>query len=239
MCHAIMEIHPTLQEISIMPKLVCLTSRILVENHIEKQFVNTRYLTPLHQRDLNTLMLTLNTPDPEAIFDLCDAFLVTGGTDLNPATYGEENHGLSKDVHERLDQLDKQVIDYAKSHHKPLLGICRGHQSLNVFMGGSLIQDLNSQGLKHDHLPDGHMLKTTAHPRLTLHPVIQTNSYHHQAVKRLAKGFDVVATHEDGTIEAMIHSTLPMIGVQWHPEADPESSVSDVIFDTFHHMILS
>lgn len=217
-----------------MQKIVCLTSRVLTENKIEKQFVNTRYLTPLHKRGLNTLMLTLDTPDPEFIFDRCDAFLVTGGTDINPSCYNDINTGLSQGVDDRLDRLDQRVITYAKAHHKPLLGICRGHQSLNVFMGGSLIQDLNPV-----HVSSHHLVHTKTNRLLACEETISTNSFHHQGILKIAPDFDVIATHEDGTIEAIIHQKLPMLGVQWHPEASPESPISDLVFDAFEHMIKS
>jgi len=220
-----------------MQKLICLTSRTLIENGIEKQFVNTRYLTPLIERGLNTVMLTLENPNPEMIFDLCDGFVVTGGVDLNPETYHKINEGLSKDVCDRLDRLDQQVISYAKSHHKPLLGICRGHQSLNVFMGGSLIQDLGSIGKSHEHISDHHTIHAMPNSFVELDKHLKTNSFHHQAIDQLAPDFKIFATHEDGTIEAIIHKELPMIGVQWHPEASPTSEVSKRIFDAFLKLI--
>lgn len=216
-----------------MQTLICLTPRTLVEKTIEKQFVNTRYLTPLHNRGMNTLMLTLSNPNPEEIFDLCDGFIVTGGTDLNPVSYGEVNTGLSKETCDRLDQLDQQVITYAKANHKPLLGICRGHQSLNVFMGGSLIQDLNTIGKDHEQISENHLIYTVKNRLIPFDEIASTNSYHHQAIQKLAPKFDVIATHEDGTIEAIIHQELPMIGVQWHPEANPNSPSSKQVFDAF------
>jgi putative glutamine amidotransferase len=220
-----------------MQKLIGLTSRVLVETNIEKQFVNTRYLTPLHERGFNTIMLTLSSPNPESVFDLCDGFLVTGGVDLNPETYGENNSGLSKGVDDRLDLLDQQVILYAKAHGKPLLGICRGHQSLNVFMGGSLIQDLNSLDKYHEHISKDHIIHTSSNRLLPLDQNISVNSFHHQAVKKIAPEFDVIARYSDDTIEAMIHRHLPMISVQWHPEANPESTVSQIVFDAFASML--
>jgi putative glutamine amidotransferase len=219
-----------------MQKLIGLTSRVLVENHVEKQFVNTRYLTPLHERGFNTVMLTLSSPHPERIFELCDGFLVTGGVDLNPETYGESNQGLSKDTDDRLDLLDQQVICYAKSHGKPLLGICRGHQSLNVFMGGSLFQDLNGLDKQHEHIAKDHLIHTSKNRLLSLEEKACVNSYHHQAIQKIAPDLDIIAWHEDDTIEAVVHRQLPMIGVQWHPEVHPESDVSRMVFDAFQSM---
>ena len=134
-----------------MKKLIGVTPRLLMEDDVEKQFVNTSYLDCLLHYDCNVIMLTLNNPNVEEVLDLCDAFLITGGSDLDPKYYGEENNG-SKGIDFRLDVLDKVVVEYAAKTKKPLLGICRGHQSINVFLGGSLIQHMeNHRGIKEGH----------------------------------------------------------------------------------------
>lgn len=217
-----------------MAKLVCITPRIIYENGVQKQFVNTRYVERLTERGLNTIMLTLNNPNQKEIFDLCDAFLVTGGWDVNPICYGETNEkGLSKDIHDALDQIDKEVILYAIDVKKPLLGICRGHQSLNVFLGGTLYQNMEG----HESSKDSHLLLVKKDKRISFDSKITVNSYHHQAIKDLAKSLDVLATHEDGTIEMVYHKELPIFSVQWHPEMIPNDPVSKIVFDTFVRLI--
>jgi len=221
-----------------MRKLVCLTSRTMLDElSQEKQFVNTRYVKPLTERGMNTMMLTLDNPSPEEMFNLCDAFVITGGVDLDPMTYKDVNTGLSKDIHPSLDLLDSLVIKYAKTTKKPLLGVCRGLQSINVFLGGTLYQDLAQLGLKHSNIPGNHKINIVENDVLKFESEIAVNSYHHQGIKKLATGLKVIGKQTDGIIEAVIHESLPIIAVQWHPEMRPSSPESKVIFDTFATMV--
>jgi len=217
-----------------MSKLVCITPRIIYELGVQKQFVNTRYVERFTERKVNTLMLTLDNPNQNEIFGLCDAFLVTGGWDINPACYGESNDlEQSKNVHDTLDRIDSDVIQYAVKHQKPLLGICRGHQSLNVFLGGTLFQHMEG----HESISSNHLLHVKKDHRVPLDSNIIVNSYHHQAIKDLAKSLDVIATHEDGIIEMVYHRDLPIFSVQWHPEMAPNDPISKIVFDTFISLI--
>lgn len=213
-------------------KLIGVTSRIIYENGVRKQFVNERYLKPLHDRGFNTIMLTLDNPNIEEVMDLCDGFLITGGSDIEPHHFNEENHGESKNCDSHLDQLDKDVTLYAVRTKKPLLGICRGHQAINVFMGGSLYQDI---GNSHEEV--NHQVVTIKNRLLDWPYEITTNSYHHQALKAIAPGFIVIArSKEDDVVEAMIHEELPIMSFQWHPEITPDNEISVLIFDTFKKM---
>lgn len=211
-------------------KLIGVTPRFLVESGVQKQFVNTRYTTPLIARGFNVIMLTTNNPNPEEILNLCDGFLITGGADLDPVHYNEANEGLSKSVESELDILDKLIVEHAKKHKKPLLGICRGEQSINVFLGGSLHQDI---GKDHESIKEGHKVNSLPNKYINFKESIEVNSYHHQAVKALAPGLEVIAKHPDGTIEAFVHTNLPIVGVQWHPEIHPKSEETNLIFDYF------
>ena len=220
-----------------MTKLIGLSPRLLTIDTVEKQFVNTRYLTPLTKRGLNTLMIGLDNPNPEAILKLCDGFLITGGTDLEPTLYNEENNGLSKGIDLRLDNLDKLMIEHAVKHKKPLLGICRGHQSLNVFLGGSLYQDLGDLNTSHNTIKENHFIHIDKNDFINLEGLINVNSYHHQAIKDLAKDLQVIGRHPDQTIEMVVHKTLPIFAVQWHPEINSESKISQIIFDKFSTLV--
>lgn len=220
-----------------MSKLICVTPRLLTESGIEKQFVNTRYLKHLNDQGFNTVQLTLDNPNPEAVLSLCDGFLITGGTDIDPTRYGETNEGLSEDIDFRLDQLDKEVIEYSVKHHRPLLGICRGHQSINVFLGGTLYQDLGELTVSHKRIPSSHRVHMIPHPYFNWGSEITVNSYHHQAIRKLAPGLKVIGTHNDGTIEMVVHNMLPIFSVQWHPEIDNDLPYSKIIFDAFLKMV--
>ena len=216
-------------------KIIGVTPRIIIEDGVEKEFVNRNYIEALQKRDANVLMITLNNPQIEDILALCDGFLVTGGSDMDPSFYGETNEeGLSKGVRPELDIVDKQVIEYAAKNGVPTLGICRGHQSINVVLGGTLYQHIGDahKGVKYDQL-----VNTTKNRLLDFDEVININSYHHQAINKVAPEMEVIATHEDGTVEAIIHKTLPIIGVQWHPEKLQDTKPSQIIFDKFFDLI--
>lgn len=220
-----------------MSTIICVTPRLLTEDGIEKQFVNTRYIDQLTKRGFNALQLTLDNPNPTEIFEFCDGFLITGGADINPIRFGEVNQGLSRDINNRLDRLDSAVVDYAVNSNKPLLGICRGLQSLNVFLGGSLYQDLGPLNDTHKRISSNHKVNMKPHPYFNWDKQLLVNSYHHQAIKELAPDLKVIGTHEDGTIEMVVHKTLPMFAVQWHPEINSDSESSKIIFNTFLKLV--
>lgn len=152
-----------------------------------------------------------------------DGLLLPGGGDINPGRYGQENQG-SIMIIDALDKLQFAVLDAFVKSKKPVFGICRGHQIINVYFGGTLIQ----------HLPDAvrHFRKLTEPDKV--HRCIAEegswlekiygkefphNSAHHQAVDRCGEGL-MIDSHclEDGTVEAMHHQILPVYSVQWHPE---------------------
>jgi putative glutamine amidotransferase len=170
----------------------------------------------------------------EALLDGMDGLLLSGGSDLDPAYYGEEAiPELGVTVPER-DAFEMVLLEKALRRQIPILGICRGMQVLNVALGGTLYQDLPSQM---DHMVLlGHRQET---PKWQpTHEVevdegskvaeilgtdeLKVNSYHHQAIKDLARGLVAVACAPDRVIEAVESTDLArrwLIGVQWHAEA--------------------
>lgn len=150
--------------------------------------------------------------------ETCDALLLPGGGDVDPARYGQENRG-SLGIDPERDALEFAALETALRRGLPVLGICRGCQLLNVALGGTLHQDI----------PDHTALDEDVdrlHPSRTVDPVLTAlygeefivNSSHHQAVDRPGEGFRPVQWAPDGTVEAIRHETLPLFGVQWHPE---------------------
>lgn len=146
--------------------------------------------------------------------------LIPGGADIHPREYGERNLWANPSAPER-DAVELPLARRALAESKPLMGICRGHQVITVAAGGSLHQDIGrSLGVAHPHKP--HAIRVYPRSRVgrVLGPVAWVNSYHHQAVKRGPVGWWVVAESKDGeVIEAIEHPRLPVISVQWHPEA--------------------
>ena len=159
-----------------------------------------------------------------------DGLLLTGGADINPLFWGEEPIQELHGINPRRDRQELLLTQLAADRQIPILGICRGIQTMNAAFGGSLYQDIHSQmegkRIKHDQNLDrcyaSHTVdieKDTVLHQLFGTDTIAVNSFHHQAVKEAAPGFRVCARAKDGVIEA-IESTeyKSMLGVQWHPE---------------------
>lgn len=158
-----------------------------------------------------------------------DVLLITGGSDVNPLLYGEEPSPKLEMVITERDQYELELIKLAVKMNIPIFGICRGLQILNIAFGGTLHQDIGSvaqvahrQTFKR-HEPS-HQIKIK--PSTLLHKILEkkevsTNSYHHQAIKKLAPHFTISATATDGVIEAIERTDKnksPILAVQWHPE---------------------
>jgi len=147
----------------------------------------------------------------------CAALLLPGGGDMEPRRYGQANTA-SRGLDPERDAGELFLLEQFTMEKKPVLGICRGLQVLNVFFGGTLIQDLSghSQAAGRDRL---HRVRTAPSLLRDLWgdtPVV--NSAHHQAAGRLGRGLRALQWAMDGTVEAVIHQSLPVWGVQWHPE---------------------
>jgi len=164
--------------------------------------------------------------------DTCDGFLFTGGDDIAPSRYGEEPHPTVNASAPERDEMELCLFHEIRSTTKPVLGICRGMQLINVARGGSLIQDIPSSHIESClHLdPDGarnaQLHEVIATPGSKLAGLIGehalgVNSQHHQCVHHLGEGLLISARSVgDGIIEG-IESTPSApwcLGVQWHPE---------------------
>lgn len=175
------------------------------------------------------LPLTADREELDRCITLCDGFLLTGGHDVNPAKYGQEKKETCDILCNLRDEMESYILDKAIERDKPVLGICRGMQLLNVHMGGTLYQDLQTEyeskithRMKAPYDREAHKVEVLPHTLLAdiigegLHGV---NSCHHQAICELAPGMQKMAVAEDGIVEAI---SLPdkkfIVGVQWHPE---------------------
>ena len=182
------------------------------------------WMIPLYDDDLDTL---------REIYDRLDGLLVPGGVDMNPATYGEDVLPECGTLDPARDAVELQLTRWAIADAKPVLGLCRGAQVINVAAGGSLYQDVPSQvagAIKHDYYPTmgfardhrAHPVELAAGTRLADAlggPSPLVNSMHHQSVKRVGSGLLVSAVASDGVIEAVEGTGEGyLVGVQWHPE---------------------
>ena len=146
-----------------------------------------------------------------------DALLLPGGGDLEPWRYGQENTA-SRGLEPERDEAELRLLQEFTALGKPVLGVCRGLQTLNVFFGGTLAQDVPGHGAweEGDRL---HGVRTAPSPLRPLWGERMTvNSAHHQAADRLGSGLRAVQWTGDGVVEALCHERLPVWAVQWHPE---------------------
>lgn len=151
----------------------------------------------------------------------CDALVLCGGGDLDPSLFGQEDHGSHPPDRER-DRAELALAEAFLTWERPVLGICRGMQVLNVFLGGTLIQDLQPawRALHQGEEDVYHSIRCRSGSLLErlLGPCPTVNSAHHQAVDCLGKGLAATAWAPEGFAEGIEHSSLPVLGVQFHPE---------------------
>ena len=157
----------------------------------------------------------------EEMAELCEGLLLSGGDDVDPELYGETILNDSVGPDPERTQFEVPLARAFLERGKPILTICRGFQLLNVLLGGTLYQDLLEQkGWIHSNGKIRHDLY--AEEGSILHalfgPVFKVNSTHHQAIKALAPGLRVTARSVEGIIEGYEHESLPIFGVQFHPE---------------------
>ena len=162
--------------------------------------------------------LSFHCPDPEMDFD---ALILAGGGDVDPSFIEEPNRG-SYDIDLPRDRVELALVSRCVYENKPILGICRGHQILNVALGGTLIQHLPTADA-HAWTEQGDRAHpVTAEEGTFLHELygrrFSVNSAHHQAVEALAPGLTLSATADDGTLEAFQDPARELWCVQFHPE---------------------
>ena len=175
-------------------KIIGVTPRFSVEGTKLKQSCNDDYLRSIQNIGFTPIILPMGLKKNDIILELCDGFLITGGVDILPKFFNQENNGSDDEGNEEMDLLDKVVVEYASKKKKPMLGICRGHQAINIFMGGDLIQDIGTS-----HSNTRHELKTVPNRIIDFPEVIEVNSYHHQVVDKLAPGLiEIAKSKEDG-----------------------------------------
>jgi putative glutamine amidotransferase len=173
-------------------------------------------------------LLLPNTADAEAVQAAVQGsagLVLTGGSDVGAALYGMEPHSTMSGVDDARDQTEKLAIDAAMRLGRPILGICRGIQILNVALGGTLIQDIPSH---QEHPTVAHSNNATheiaVEPGSILHDLwgqtsAAVNSSHHQAMQTVAPALQVAARAADGIIEAaQAKDGYPLLAVQFHPE---------------------
>lgn len=149
-----------------------------------------------------------------------DLLILPGGGDITPAFFGQKNKG-SGNIDTELDILQIQALDLFVRLKKPVLGICKGMQLINVFFGGNIRQHLPTAS-SHAYRDQDQYHSTHALPGSTLHRLygecFTVNSAHHQGIDVPGRQLEITQTAPDGVAEGIEHSALPILGVQWHPE---------------------
>jgi putative glutamine amidotransferase len=178
-------------------------------------------------------LLEDDEPTLRGVYECLDGILLPGGVDMDPATFGEPRHPRLGSVDSARDHVELTLTRWAVEDRKPLLGLCRGIQVINVALGGTLYQDIADQvpaAIKHDYFPTAgfprthlaHEVSVATGTRLGSvmeRSTFLVNSMHHQGIKTLAPELVPAATAPDGLIEAVEASSDHfMVGVQWHPE---------------------
>lgn len=199
---------------------------------ITRTFVNTDYIEAVALAGGVPLLLP-SISDPALICEqvlAIDGLILSGGPDIDPLLYGEEPLAKLETVNKNRDHYELSVIQQAAKLKKPILGICRGIQFINVAFGGTLYQDLSyidNCTIKHSQTTTQrndlwHSVTVKSSSKLAQiigQNELLVNSYHHQAVKTVAPDFTIVARAKDQVIEAIERPGEHFVlGIQWHPE---------------------
>jgi putative glutamine amidotransferase len=207
-----------------------------------------RYLRAIEAAGGVAVEVSLRLPESELnqLADSLDAVVLTGSpADVNPELYGEKLHPLGAAADRDRERTDFALLAHALRTNKPLLGICYGIQSMNVFLGGSLFQDVADQigpGIAHPWEKSAEGAPEPMHEiaiepgskiaALTGARQARVNSSHHQSINRPGRNLRVAARSADGVVEAVEYTgDHPwLVGVQWHPERMAEDGLSKGLF---------
>ncbi|MAE33239.1 MAG: hypothetical protein CL493_02845 [Actinobacteria bacterium] len=171
-----------------------------------------------------------------------DAIVISGGGDINPNTYGESKSEKTIRISDDRDRTELSMLKSAEENNVKTLAICRGHQLLNVYKGGTLYQDLDDSGFKdinhekpfgdaRSHIHDVNIETDTKLYEIVNEKNIRVNSIHHQAINNLGNDLKISAKSPDGVVEGIeLTNNWDAIGIQWHPENMIDDPVSSKIF---------
>ena len=195
------------------------------------------YVEAVERAGGRALLVPPSTDGVDETLDAVDGLIFSGGSDLDPALYGQEPHPETRDVARGRDDSELALLRGALERELPVLAICRGSQVLNVALGGDLVQHLPEVvgDEKHKHTPGtfaDHEVSLDAGSRLgtLLGTRVPVKSHHHQGFGRLGNGLAAVARAEDGTVEALEDPSRRFaVGVLWHPEAGEDARLFEAL----------
>jgi len=179
----------------------------------------------------------------EPLLDRLDGICLSGGPDIDPATYDAEPHPELGPIEPDLDRFELDVARRADAREMPILAICRGTQAINIVRGGILHQHIpelsaeipHRQKVASDQPSHAVEIRPESHLAAVIEgQEIEVNSFHHQAIDRLGEGLEVSACAPDGTIEAIEDPGRRfLIGVQWHAETLTHRPYEAALFERF------
>lgn len=199
--------------------------------------MSQRYILTLTSAGAIPWMIPLVDDDTlHGVYEALDGVFLPGGADIDPKTYGRDPHPLCDKSDRERDRVEVALARWALEEEKPVLGVCRGMQLINVAAGGTLYQDLAEElpgAIKHDYFPfrgqswardhlahDVDVSKGTRLAELVGAGRLRVNSMHHQGVRELGHGLVPTAVAPDGLVEALEGKNGSyLVAVQWHPEA--------------------
>lgn len=193
------------------------------ESNKERFCINKEYIEALEGCGGEALLIPPQISVSSMIKKL-QGLVLSGGPDLDPLLYGEEPEKGVRRIDPQRDGFEKELLFLSMERNIPILGICRGIQAINVFLGGSLHQEIKTH-IKHwQFAPKEHpthtiiIEKDSLLYRIVKKEEMRVNSFHHQAIKDLGKGLFVSARAKDGVIEAVECKERRILGLQFHAE---------------------
>ncbi|MDP4093985.1 MAG: gamma-glutamyl-gamma-aminobutyrate hydrolase family protein [Bacillota bacterium] len=209
--------------------LIGISSNYNYDNDVT--FIKPGYYEAVNEVGGTAVLLPVNAAE-EIVLDLAgrlDGFIISGGPDADARFFGEENLPFNQEISPYRDNVEMLLIRKALELNKPILGICRGIQLMNIVSGGTIYQDIEKQRenvIKHSQQAPKwyptHNIAIEEDSRIWdcfKSGRADVNSFHHQAVKDTAPGYRVTSRTSDGIIESIEHKTHKFaVGVQWHPE---------------------
>lgn len=207
---------------------MCLDHNDRITRGVKYNYVRREYSQALKRAGAQPLFLDPSI-DPMIAAQLCDGIVISGGEDMDPALYGQDKRGTRIEEPRTRTDWECQLIAACDEWEVPILGVCYGEQLLNVHHGGTLYQDIaEDYGSSFDHgssaAPAQHTVTFEKDFLGYVHGQrVTVTARHHQAIDRVADGFDVVARADDGCVEAIMGNGHH--GIQWHAESDASGEI--------------
>ena len=190
-------------------------------NNLLRLYMKSKYMFSLRRAGARILWIEMDDPDIAEKTRTCDGLLLPGGDDIDPSRYGAARHEKCGKSSTLRDEAEWKMLEAFLPTGKPILGICRGCQFLNIYLGGTLHQHIEGHSDFKTRGKGCHAVSVEPGSTLSslLPEKVWVNSLHHQAVDVLGSGLTVSAKAEDGTVEAIELKKHPFcVAVQWHPE---------------------